>query len=267
MNVDRLFTVVDRELRTVARTRSFLAVGLGFAAVVVGLAWSGGAASYVTTTLDLLTPVEVLVPAVAVAFGYRAVLGDIDRGEIEMVRTFPVTRAEFVLGVYLGRAGWLVPVVLLPLAVSGLLVALSGGPGTTVIASHAASDSPLLFVRFVALTIAFALVALAVAVAVSAVARSVRAAIALGVAALVVLVVGLDLGIVLGLAGGLDEGAVQWLLAASPNSAYRGLVLETVVQPVTATGVRTAAPVASALGLAAWLAGALLAATFTVWRA
>jgi len=265
VNPDRLFAVVDREAWTVARTRSFVAVGLGFAAVSIGLAWTGGAASYVTTTLDLLTPIEVLVPAVAIAFGYRSVLGDIDRGEIEMIRTYPLSRAEFVLGVYLGRAGALVLVVVVPLAVSGVLVALSGGPATTVLASHAGADSPWLFVRFVALTVAFALVVLAVAVAISSIARSVRAAIALGIAVLVALVVGLDLGIVISLSGGVDEWLLQWLLAVSPNSAYRGLVLETVVRPVTATGVRTAAPIASVLGLTAWLVGTLVLAIRTVW--
>lgn len=258
--------VVEREFLTVLRTRAYWVLAAGTVALVAGLTWLGEPSGYLPLVLDLTTPLEAIVPVVAFAFGYRAILGDRERGELETLRTYPISAVEYVLGVYLGRAVAVLGVLVTALGFAGLLAALAGGGDPRTLAAHATADTPVVFLRLIVLVAAFALVALAVAVAVSAVARSVRAAIALGVAALVVLVVGLDLGIVLGLAGGVDEGAVQWLLAASPNSAYRGLVLETVVQPVTATGVRTAAPVASALGLAAWLVGALLAATLTVWR-
>ena len=73
-----LRTIVGRELRTVVRTRTFLLLGFALTAVLLGAAWVGGGlgAGYVATTVDLLTPLELLVPIVAVAFGYRAVLAD-----------------------------------------------------------------------------------------------------------------------------------------------------------------------------------------------
>lgn len=266
MRRERLLAVVGRELDTVVRTRAYAAVAVGFAVVVVGLAWQGGVPGYVPLTLDLLTPLEALVPVLAVGFGYRAVLGDARRGEVEVLRTYPLTRAEFVLGVYLGRAVVVLAVVVLPLLVAGALAATTGGARTSVIAAHGGADSPILYVRFVLLTAVFALVVLAVAIAASAAATSLRAAVAIAVLLVVGLVVGLDLGLVAALSGGyVGEGELQWLLGLSPNSAYRGLVLETVVRPVSAAEVAAANPLVSLVGLVLWFVGGLAAAVRTVW--
>jgi len=260
-----VFVVASRELTTVARTRALLALAGGFAALVAALAWSAEPTGYAPLVLDLLTPVEVVIPALALAFGYRTVLGDHERGELDVVRTYPVSRATFVVGAYLGRAAALVVAVIVPLFGVAALVPAFGGVGTDVVASHAATDSPILYVRFVVLAAAFALVVMAAALAVSATARSSRAGVAVAVALGLALVVGFDASIVAGLAGGVvGDDALGLALGLSPNSAFRGLVLATVVG-----GVETSAPVvdsaASLFGLAAWLAGSLAVATLTVW--
>ncbi len=265
MNRSGFVAIVDREFRTVLRTRIYGLLALGFVVLVVALAWAGGAAGYVPVALGLLTPIEVLIPGLAVAFGYRAVLGDVHRGELELLRTFPVSRAGVILAVYFGRAAVLLPVVIVGLLLAGLLVPFTGGAKTSVIASHAGADTVLLYLRFVVLTAIFTLVALGVAIVVSTIARSIRGAIVLGIGFILLLVVGLDLGLVGALAGGVPEWLLPWLLAASPNSAYRGLVLVSVSGPVTTSGIRTAEPLASLLGLLVWWLGPLALAARTVW--
>lgn len=264
-SLDRLFAVVGRELTTVVRTRAFLALAGGFAVTVAVLAWTAGAIGYVPLVLDLLTPVEVLVPALALALGYRTILGDEERGELDVIRTYPVSRPTFVLGAYLGRAAALLVAVLVPLLAVAVLVPLFGGVGTTVIASHAATDSPVLYLRFLVLTAAFALVLMAAAMAVSTTAGSSRAGVAVAVTLGVALVVGFDAGIIAGLAGGvIPEDALSTILGLSPNSAFRGLVLKTVVGGVESK-VPAASTMASLLGLVVWLVGSLAVAVLTVW--
>lgn len=266
MNVGRVATVTDRELWTVARTRAYLVLSLGFAIVVLGIAWTGGTTGFVPVVLSLLAPIEVLVPALAVAFGYRAVLGDARRGELDVLRTYPVSRPEVVIGVYVGRAAALLVSIAVPLLLAGVLVGLLGGARSTVFATHPGADSVLLYLRFVALTWVFALVALAVALVISTTITSLRGAIALGIALIVALAIGFDLGLIAGLAAGVvPDGSLRWLLALSPNSAYRGLVLETVVGPVGIVDVRAAPVVANVVGLVLWLGGALALAVVTVW--
>lgn len=266
MNRSAVLAVADRELRTVVRTRSTVAVAAVYAALVVGVAWTGGVSGYLSTTLDLLATLEVIVPALAIAFGYRSVYDDAKRGELAVIRTYPVSRTGYVLGAYLGRLAPVLVVVPAPLLAVVVLVAATGGAGTSVIASHGGGDTLVVFVRFAVLTEAFAAVALAVAMVVSTVARSLRGAIALAVAAVVVLVVGADLGLVAALgADVLGEGSLRWALAASPNSAYRGLVLRTVLGPVTTLPADAASVPANLLGLLVWLVGALGVAVATIW--
>ncbi|MEA5408555.1 hypothetical protein VB773_13910 [Haloarculaceae archaeon H-GB2-1] len=77
----------------------------------------------------------------------------------------------------------------------------------TVISAHATADSPTLYLRFVALSAAFALVSLAVALAVSTLVTSSRGALALGALAFLAFVIGLDLGVLAALGSGIvSEG-------------------------------------------------------------
>lgn len=265
----RLGRVVGRELRTVGRTRTFLVLGVAFAIVVVGIAWVGGGvrAGYVPTVVDLLTPLELLVPIVAVAFGYRAILGDRRRGELDVLETYPVTARELVLGVYVGRAIGLLVAVTAPLLVVGGLAVVVREEPLGMYASHVGADSPILFARFVVLTALFALAVLAVAIAISALGTGTRSVLALSVVALVGLLVGLDLALVFGLSAGfVGESSLLHALAVSPLSAYRGLVFETVVVTAAGTGPQTASPVASVLGLVGWTVGALGIAIWAIRR-
>lgn len=262
---DGFWAVFAREVRGAVRSRTYLLLTLALTLVLFALARAGNgpAAGYVPTTVDVLLVVEVLVPAVAFAVGYRAITDDAVRGTLDVLATYPLPPWAYVIGVYAGRAVVLLTVVLVPLALLGVAVALSAGPATTVFATHRGIDSPLLFVRFIALTAAFTLTTLAIAVAVSALADSRRRAILLSLVGLLVVVVGADVTVLQAMTGGVGVG-LDTLLGLSPASAYRGLVFETVLY--VAFSGRTgfvSIPVAAA-GLVAWTGASLLVATLAV---
>ncbi|RYJ15313.1 copper ABC transporter permease, partial [Halogeometricum borinquense] len=229
---DYLFVVATRELRTVARTPALLALAAAFTVSIVGVAWAGtgGGGGFVPLTLDLLTFVEVLVPLLAFAFGYRTVVEDRLTGELDVLRTYDVSRIAYVGGVYVGRGVALVATVVLALVLGGALVPLLTADVPTFLAINTAADSALRFVRFVVLAAAFTLVALAATLAVSAAARTVRTAFALAAVLAALFVLGIDTTLLAGLAAGVvpAEG-IAGLLALSPNSAFRGLVLSSAV--------------------------------------
>ena len=263
-----LLTVATRELRTVARTPALLAISVAFAASVVGVAWAGtgGGGGFVPLTLDLLTFVEVLVPLLAVAFGYRSILGDRQTGELDVLRTFDVHRVAYVGGIYLGRALALVSLVVVSLLGVGLLVPLLTADIPTFLAINEAVDSGVRYVRFVVLSAVFALVVLAATVAISAAARTVRTALALAVALVIALVLGFDTALVAGIAGGaIPDDGLAVLVAASPNSAYRGLVLSTAVGVVGGANVAAGNAVLNLLGLGTWWLVSIGVAVWRVW--
>jgi len=258
MTRGRVFGAIAwREVSTVARTRSYLLLPVGLLAVFAGTLRAGGGleGGYVPTAVDLLLPLELLVPLVAVALGYRAFGGDND--DRPVLLTYPVSKRSLVAGVFVGRLVGLAGIVGTPLAVVGVVVSRVGGHESRVFATHGGVDSPVLFVRFLALTICFGAVVLAMAMAASILVRSGRAALAAALAVGVAVVAGGDLLALAGLtADAIGDDALGTALAASPNAAYRGLVLETVVGVATDRGaaIDTAAAVA---GLAGWLLASL----------
>jgi ABC-2 type transport system permease protein len=265
-----LLTVATRELRTIARTPALLAISAAFAVSVFGVAWAGtgGGGGFVPLTLDLLTFVEVLVPLLAIAFGYRSILGDRGTGELDVLRTFDVTRVAYVGGVYLGRALALVSLVVVTLLGVGLLVPFLTADIPTFLAINEAADSGIRYVRFVVLSGFFTLVVLAATVAISAATRTVRTALAFAIALAVALVLGIDTALVAGLAGGVvPEDGLAVLLALSPNSAFRGLVLSTAVGVVGGADVAAGHSLLNLVGLLVWWLGSLAIAVWRVWPA
>jgi ABC-type transport system involved in multi-copper enzyme maturation permease subunit len=260
------WAVFAREIRGATRNRTYLLLAAALTLVVFGLARAGNgpSAGYIPTVVDVLLVVEVLVPAVAFAVGYRSITDDAIRGTLDVLATYPLPSWAYVLGVYAGRAVALLSVVLVPLLILGAVVAASAGPATTVFASHRGVDSPLLFVRFLALTATFALTTLAMAVAVSALADSRRRAILLALVGLLVVVVGADVTVLRILSGGLVDADLGTLLGVSPASAYRGLVFETVLYVAFSERAGFVSAPAAVAGLLGWSVGSLLVATLSV---
>jgi len=269
--VDRVFVVVDRELRTLVRNRALLVVAAAFFAVIVGLgALSRDAAGgYVSLTYDLLLVVEVLVPTIAFAFVFRSIRGDDERGELDVIRTYPISRLEYVLGVFLGRALGLLVLVLAAFGVAGALASGSGGAPQTFLATHDAGDTVLVFVRFVLLVAIYALVVAALALAVSAATRTNRGALAAAVGGVVVIAIGLDLALLTLVSSDVIGGnAIALFEGLSPASAFRGLVFELALGPALAAepGDGMASPLVCSISLLGWLALGLGMATVAVWQ-
>lgn len=259
MSHRRAFAAIAwRELRTVVRTRSYLLLAIGLLVVFAGMVRSTGGfgGGYVPAAVDLLLPLELLAPLVAVAVGYRAFTGDND--DRSVLLTYPVSTPALVSGVFVGRFIGFAGIVGGPLAAVGGLIFRAEGPPSRVFATHGGLDSPVLFVRFIALTLLFGAVVLAMAMAVSVLLRTGRAVLVAALAVLVAVVAGGDLLAVAGLTtDAIGDGLLGTALALSPNSAYRGLVLELVVGIATDQAGAVNVPVAVA-GLLGWLGVSLV---------
>ena len=220
-----------RELRTIVRTPGYLLLVLGLFAVVFGVlvVGGGGETGFIPAIVDLLVPTELLVPVLAVIFGYRALLTDTKSGEYAVVRTYPIGVGSYVAGVVIARMMAFLAIVTVVYGAGGVYVWMTAAPDTGIYATHAGVDSPLVFVRFLVFVLALGVTYLLLAVAVSTIANSRRGAMALG--ALVVIVgTAAELGIVAALAAGtVAVDSVAATLALTPNSAFRGLVFEYVV--------------------------------------
>ncbi len=258
---------VRREINTAILTGSFVALALTVFTVIIGitLVGSGFSAGYVTTVIELLTPLQLLVPVVAFVLGFNAILSDRRSGELDVLQTYPVSAWQVVLGVYLGRALGMVIAIGGPLVLLFIPIATTDTPRLPMYASHTGADTPILYLRLIVLTLLFALVMLAVAVALSALVSSARTAV-LGVGVgLILILFGLDLALSAGFSiGFISDSRLLSSLALSPVSAFRGLVLELALTVTEGTGPDTASPVASLIGLFVWGGGSLAVAAWAL---
>jgi ABC-type transport system involved in multi-copper enzyme maturation permease subunit len=252
-----VLVVFRRELVTVRRTPGYAVLAAGLLVVLAGLVavGGGGATGFVPAVVDLLLPAEVLVPLLAVVLGYRSLFADAASGELSVIRTYPVSATGYVLGVLLARTVALVALVGGPFALVGAYVWLTAAPDTGIFATHAGVDSPVLFVRFIALVVPFGAAYLALSAAVSTVATSRRSAVALALLALLGGVLAGDLAVLRSLSAGASPGGIAGSVALSPNGAFRGLVFEHVIGVAFAPEggfVETGRAVASLVG---WTVG------------
>ncbi|WP_354687592.1 ABC transporter permease, partial [Cupriavidus necator] len=104
-----------KEFRDRMRNRWVLAVAAVFTALSVAIGYFGGAEQgvlgprsleFVITSLASL--VIYLVPMIALLLGFDAVVGERERGSLDLLLSLPLTRGEVLLGKYLGLAAALV---------------------------------------------------------------------------------------------------------------------------------------------------------------
>ncbi|MCA9283851.1 MAG: ABC transporter permease [Phycisphaerales bacterium] len=162
-----------------------LAVGLSF----VSLAGAGvsGLSGFGRTAAGMLNIVLLVVPLMALTAGAATVAGERERGMLVYMLAQPVSRAEVLLGKYLGAAAALVGSLCLGFGASAILMAWRGG-----------TDGIQPFVAFFFFTVLLALSMLAVGVLISVLAR--RSGVAVGIAVFVWLTLTLltDLGLMAG---------------------------------------------------------------------
>jgi Cu-processing system permease protein len=132
----QIFTIAQKEFWDRIRSRWVLAVAVIFTAFALVIAYFGaaqqGAVGFkgIELTIASLTSLVIyLVPLIALILGYDAMVGERERGSLDLLLSLPITRLELLLGKYLGLAAAL---TLSTVAGFGLVgVVLSYGIGMT----------------------------------------------------------------------------------------------------------------------------------------
>lgn len=125
----QVFTVAQQEYALSLRNRWALALTALFAALsvlVVGLAGQNGIVRADAVVVSLVELVALLLPLVALLFGYDAVVGSDEAGWLGVLFALPVPRNRVVLGTYLGRLAVFVGAVVLGFGAGGFWMALDG---------------------------------------------------------------------------------------------------------------------------------------------
>ena len=219
--------IAGREVLAGIRNRWMLAASLLLGVLALTLAFIGStpagpvAASPLAITVVSLSSLSVfLVPLIGLLVSYDALVGEIERGTMPLLMTYPVTRWRIVLGKFAGQVGILAVATVVGFGVAALVTGLGdGGDAEAWIAfGTMVGGSILLGAAFIALGTLF-----------SAVVAERGTAAGVSAAAWLVFVVLFDMALLAILVA--DEGQVvsgdlfRVLLLLNPTDVYRMLTL------------------------------------------
>ena len=212
--------IAAKEWRDRLRNRWVLAVAVVFAAFALLIAYFGGAQSGVVglrsapaTVVSLTSLAIYLVPLIALLLGFDAIVGERERGVLDLLLSLPITRAELLVGKYLGLA-------------AALSTATLAGFGSALAPLAPSMDgaSLAIYLRFVGSALMLGLAFLSLAVLVSTVARdrtrATGAAIALWFGFVLVFDLSL-LGLLVASAGSHATGWAPYALLLDPADVFR----------------------------------------------
>ena len=268
MEFSQITTIAGKEFWDRIRNRWVLAVALVFTVFALSIAYFGSAQqgavgfrSIEVTIASLVSLVISLIPLIALLLGFDAIVGERERGSLDLLLSMPITRFELLLGKYLGLAG-------------ALTFSTIAGFGLVGIVLSAQLDLNALFHYFgfmlSSVLLGCAFLSLAVMLSVFASDRTRASGLAIALWFFFVLIFDLLVLGVLVVTGGQWGGeALPYVMLLNPADVFRILNIFTLEDVRTLYGLATVFPATLAqpwlLGLvmAGWIAAPLAIAA---WR-
>lgn len=135
MNVRLVWTVVKKEFLDNLRNRWIVAVTGIYLVLAIIMSYVGGTISgeplgfrgFEETSLGIIGVAELLVPILGIMLGYAALAGEQEQGSLALVLSTPVSRAEVLLGKFLGLSAVSWTSVLVGLGAAGTVIAVFAG--------------------------------------------------------------------------------------------------------------------------------------------
>ena len=234
-------TVAGKEFWDRIRSLWVLAIAVLFTVFALAIAYFGGAQqgaigfrSIEFTIASLVSLVIYLIPLIALLLGFDAIVGERERGSLDLLLSMPITRLELLLGKFLGLAA-----ALAFSTVAGFgLVAM-------VLAGRLNLSGLYAYAGFMASSILLGASFLSIAVLISVLASDRTRASGLAIAVWFFFVLMFDL-LLLGalvVSGGSVGGAVfPYLLLLSPTDVFRVLNVHALEEVGSLYGLATVFP-------------------------
>lgn len=220
--MNAVLTIAAKEFRDGLRNRWVVAATLLLAGLALALAFLGsaptgavGASPLAVTVVSLASLSIFLIPLIALMLAFDALVGEIERGTMMLLLSYPVARWQVLVGKFLGHGALLALAILLGYGLAGAVIRGAGG--------H--TGDWFAYAAMVGTSILLGAVFLALGYLASAVVheRATAAGLAVGLWLLFVLLFDLVLlGALVATGGeGLSAGMVGGLLLLNPTDAYR----------------------------------------------
>lgn len=132
MALKPVIVLARKEFRDRIRNRWVAAITLVLAAFALAIAYFGAAQQGAVgfrgievTIASLVSLVIYLVPLIALILGFDAIVGERERGSLDLLLSMPITRRELLLGKFLGLAAALACATIVGFGLAGAWLATS----------------------------------------------------------------------------------------------------------------------------------------------
>lgn len=256
LQLSQVTALAAKEFRDRLRNRWVLAVALVFTLFSLAITYFGAAAqgqigprSIELTIASLVSLVIYLIPLIALLLGFDAIVGERERGSLDLLLALPITRLELLLGKYLGLAAALTLSTLAGFALVAVLLFQRFG-----------SAGVYHYAGFVLSSVLLGLAFLSLALLLSVLARDRTRASGLAIALWFAMVLVFDLlllGLLVASGGALGGDGFAYLLLLNPADVFRILNVFSLDDVRRLYGLASIVP--PALGQAWLMGGAMLA--------
>ena len=259
--MNAILIIAGKEITDGVRNRwvvgaTLLLAGLAFAMAFLGSAPTGQLdvkpLAVVVVSLSSLT--IFLMPLIALLISYDAIVGEVERGCMLLLLTYPITKRQILFGKFIGHT------TMLAIAT---LIGYGGAGAALAFGDNGDAESWRAFATLIASSILLGSVFIALAYWVSASVRErgTAAGIAIGIWLGFVVIYDLALmGVLIASKGWVDDRVFPWLLLANPADIYRLLNLTAFEQVRKFSGM-------AGLSEQAHFAPAVLVAALLIWVA
>ncbi|WGG49986.1 ABC transporter permease [Rugamonas sp. DEMB1] len=233
--------LAGKECRERVRNWWVLAVAVIFALFALAIAYFGTAQQGAVgfhgidiTIASLVSLVIYLVPLIAVILGYDAIVGEQERGSLELLLSMPITRFEILLGKFLGLS-----------AALAVATTLGFGAGLLPLSSQLGPDDLFHYAGFVGSAVLMGMAFLSLALCLSVIAQDRMRASGMAIAMWFFFVLIFDLllmGLLVLSNGTLSSGVFAGLLMLNPADVFRLLNIFNSEQVQTMYGLATVMP-------------------------
>lgn len=255
LQLSQVLALAGKEFRDRFRNRWVLAVALVFTVFSLMITYFGAAVqgqigprSIELTIASLVSLVIYLIPLIALLLGFDAIVGERERGSLDLLLALPITRLELLLGKFLGLAGALT------------LSTVAGFALVAVLLFQQFSFAGLYhYLGFVVSSVLLGLAFLSLAMLLSVLARDRTRASGLAIALWFALVLVFDLlllGLLVASGGELGGDAFAYLLLLNPADIFRILNIFSLDDVRRLYGLASIVP--PALGQVWLMGGAML---------
>lgn len=233
--------IASKEFRDRIRNRWVLAVAIIFSLFALAIAYFGSAQQGAVgfrgidvTIASLVSLVIYLVPLISLILGYDAIVGEKERGSLELLLSMPITRFEILLGKFLGLS-----------AALASSTVLGFGAGVLLLSAQLSARDVYHYLGFVgsAILMGMAFLSLSLLVSVLALDRIRASGVAIGLWFFFVLIFDLLLmGALVLSQGTLGSGMFGALLMLNPADVFRLLNIFSSEQVQNMYGLATVMP-------------------------